>query len=142
MRLRDRLSYPGAKRRIWAGLLFALALVAFVWPVHARAASGSAWTGATVTLTSVHQATCPWRVQLGAMPNGSQIPPPSNADGGQYLFDSFFTGNCNAARYNRSSQVLLFVILGGLLGLSAARARRQHRQGELIRPYAAIAARW
>ena len=113
------------KRRGLAVVLFVLAVAAFVWPVHARAVSGVSWDIRHITFSGAHQATCPWRIQIGAMPNVGQISPPANSDTGGYLFSSYFTANCNAARYNRSSEVLLLVILGALVGFSGLRAERR-----------------
>lgn len=89
--------------------------------------SGASWDNRHITFTGAHQATCPWRIQLGAMPNAGQISPPANADTSGYLFSSYFTANCSAARYNRASEVLLLLILGTLTGLSGVRAGRLER---------------
>ena len=129
--VRDRLARPGMKRRSLAVVLFMLAVVAFVWPVHARAVSGVSWDSRHITFTGAHQASCPWRIQLGAMPNAGQIKPPANSDTGRYFFSSYFTANCNAARYNRTSEVLLLVIVGTLVGLAGVRAGRRE---DLDRP--------
>lgn len=131
MTVRDRLARPGVKHRGLALVLFVLAAAAFVWPIHARAVSGGSWDSRQITFSGAHQATCPWRVQLGAMPSFGQISPPANSDMGGYLFSSYFTANCNAARYNRSSQVLLLVIVGALVGLAGIRAERREDLGRL-----------
>jgi len=117
------------KRRIFAVVLFLLAFVAFVWPVHARAVSGVSWDSRHITFTGAHQAACPWRIQLGAMPNAGQLSPPANSETGRYFFNSYFTSNCNAARYNRTSEVLLLVIVGTLVGLAGVRAGRREDLG-------------
>lgn len=44
---------------------------------------------------------------------------------GEYMLNSYFSANCNAARYNRTSEVLLLVIVGTLVAFSGARAGRR-----------------
>ena len=112
-------------RRCLATLAFLVAVAAFLWPIHYRAATGVSVDGGKnqFTLTGFTDRSCPWRVQLGHGPGTAPSPPPADADVSLYLLDSYNDGQCAAGRYDRSSAVLLFVLIGFGFTVSEIRTR-------------------
>jgi hypothetical protein len=114
-------------RPTFAALAFLLAVVALVWPIHYRAASGVTLYGRAnqFTLTAFSTQTCPWLLQLGHRPSTIPTTPPPNSNATAYLVSSYNDGACAAKRYDRTSQALLFLLVGFGLTISAMRRARE-----------------
>src|SRR4051794_23203209 len=113
-------------RAVVAALAFFLAAAAMVWPIHYRAANGLDLDGARnqFTLSGFSTQTCPWQIQLGHQPRAVPSAPLAKSNASVYLLDSYNDGQCAAKRYDRSSQTLLFLLIG--FGLTVSNIRRRH----------------
>ena len=110
-----------------AALAFSFAIAALVWPIHYKAPTSLALYGARneFTLSNYVMQSCPWHFQLGHMSGTIPTAPPPNADASRYLLNSYNDGVCAAKQYDRTSQALLWLLVGFGFTLSSIRRRRQ-----------------
>jgi hypothetical protein len=102
-------------------LAFALAALTLVWPIHIRAATGSSFNSKTgrVALSGFASQSCSWELQLGHVRN---VTPPAPTYAGDLIGD-YNDSLCTARRYDRTSEALLWVIIGTALTASGLRRR-------------------
>ena len=123
-------------RPVLAGLAFLFALAALVWPIHYRVASGVNLDGRAnqFTLTPLSTGPCPWQFQLGHQPRTIPPTPAPNSDATAYLVRSYNDGTCAAKRYDRTSEALLFLLIGFGLTVSDLRRRRERTSSPSMVP--------
>lgn len=104
---------------------FLLAAVVLAWPIHIQAVTGASLRGAEnqFTFSNFTTQSCPWQIHLGYVPNTTPAPPPANSDALGYLESNYNDGLCAAKRYDRTSQALLWMIIGTVLTVSGVRRR-------------------
>jgi hypothetical protein len=112
-----------ALRPALAAVAFALATAAAAWPIHYQAPSGVNLYGATnqFTLTEFTTRTCAWQFQLGHRPSTIPAAPPPRSSATVYLLNSYDDSACAARRYDRTSEALLFLLVGFGLTISSIR---------------------
>jgi len=104
-------------------LAFVLAALTAVWPIHARQATGASYNGTTgrIALSDFVSRSCPYELQLGHVRDAAPKPPGSEGTG--YLINSYNDAACTAKRYDRTSEALLWMIIGTWLTVSRLRRR-------------------
>ena len=106
-------------------LAFVLAALTLIWPIHVRAATGSSFNGKTgrIAFTNFATQSCAWELHLGHVRNATPAAPTYAGDLMRYYNDNL----CMAKRYDRTSEALLWAIIGAALTVTGLRRRlRSH----------------
>lgn len=119
-----RLRRPTNLRLTLGKLTFVLAAVTLVWPMHIQAATGAEIRGVSdqYMLSDFVSRTCPWELHLGHVSTANLLPPRAGSTSRDIL-ENYNNEACTAKRYDRTSEALLWMIVGALLTVSGIRRR-------------------
>lgn len=113
---------PRLDGRLTLGVVaFLLTALTLVWPIHIRAATGASFNGKTgrIAFTDFATQSCAWELQLGDVRNATPETPTYAGD----LMRDYNDSLCTAKRYDRTSDALLWVILGAAFTVTGLRRR-------------------